>query len=99
MASRLDFPLGSKPENGKVKSIVEGSVTRRQFLIRSQYVCAADGGNSKVARDVGFHFVEQPASSVSINVKIEAEMGHILATTPGMLHTLTGDPEEHLLKA
>jgi 2-polyprenyl-6-methoxyphenol hydroxylase-like FAD-dependent oxidoreductase len=77
-----------------VEAVVEDKLTNREYTIRTKYLCGAEGGNSKVAVQLGLEFEEQPMGSLSLNVEIEADLGHLMKTSPSFLTTLTGDPEK-----
>jgi 2-polyprenyl-6-methoxyphenol hydroxylase-like FAD-dependent oxidoreductase len=85
----VEFTQG---EDGTVDAVVEDKIANHQYTIRARYLCGADGGNSKVANQLDLKFIEQPMGSLSLNIEIEADLGHLMSTAPGFLTTLTGDP-------
>ena len=76
-------------ERGTVESIIEDVVTSQKTLVRSKYLCGADGASSLVARSLDLHFIAQPSSELHIGVEIEADLSHLMKTTPGLIHVLT----------
>ena len=63
-----------KGDAGRVESVVEDLLTRKKTLIRSKYLCGADGANSTIARELQLPLHDTPNGSLAINVHLEADM-------------------------
>ena len=61
-------------EAGYVESVIEDLVTGNRFLVRSKYLCGADGGSSVVARELHLPFHDTPNRGLAMNVLFEADM-------------------------
>ena len=85
-------------KDGMIDAIVKDNIANHQYTIQAKYLCGADGGNSKVASQLALKFNEQPMGSLSLNIEIEADLGHLMSTAPGFLTTLTGDPAKQVLR-
>jgi 2-polyprenyl-6-methoxyphenol hydroxylase-like FAD-dependent oxidoreductase len=91
-----EFVELTQRKDGTVDVIVKDSIANQKYTIRAKYLCGADGGNSKIANQLDLKFNEQPMGSLSLNVEIEADLGHLMSTAPGFLTTLTGDPAKQI---
>ena len=63
-----------KGDTGGVESIVEDLLTRKKTLIRSKYLCGADGATSTIARELQLPLHDTPNGNLAINVHLEADM-------------------------
>ena len=86
-------------EDGTIDVTLNDKLANHQYTIRAKYLCGGDGGNSKVADQLQLQFVEQPMGSFSLNVEIEADLGHLMSAAPGFLTTLTGNPAKDAAQA
>ena len=57
-----------------MESVVEDLLTGNKFLVRSKYLCGADGGSSTVAKELQLPFHDTPNGGLAINVLLEADM-------------------------
>ena len=64
-------------------------VTGAEYQVRAKYVFGADGGRSKVARELNFAFAEGPSLGVAINVLLRADLDHMIpGAREAALHTV-----------
>lgn len=66
----------------RMKDLVNGE----EFLVRARYAIGADGGNSLVARQLGFVLEGQMGLSTAINCWIEADLTKYCHYRPGVLY-------------
>lgn len=59
--------------------------TGEHYLVRAQYVVAADGGRSLIAEELGFPFEGETGLGSAINIWIEADLEKYRAHRPGAL--------------
>lgn len=64
-------------------------MTGQRMTFRSKFLCGADGAQSSIARELELPMQQIPAGGLAINLHVEAEMGHLMNTTPGLLHIMT----------
>jgi 2,4-dichlorophenol 6-monooxygenase len=69
-----------------VTAMVRDRVTDEEFPIRAKYLIGADGGNSKVAEDVGLPMNGKMGVAGSINIIIEADLSEYVAHRPSVLY-------------
>ena len=83
--------VGVKREaGGRFLCTLRDDITRAEYQVRAKYVFGADGGRSKVARDLGFPFTESPSLGRAINVLLRADLDHLMASgvRQAQLHTV-----------
>lgn len=61
-------------------------LTGKQITIRSKYLVGADGGNSKVAEDLGLPFEGQMGVGGSMNILFRADLSKYVAHRPSVLY-------------
>ncbi len=61
-------------------------LTGQEFTIRSKYLVGADGGNSKVAEDLGLPFEGEMGVGGSINIVMRADLSKYVAHRPSVLY-------------
>ncbi|WP_420407337.1 FAD-dependent oxidoreductase [Hoeflea sp.] len=61
-------------------------LTGKEFTIRSKYLIGADGGNSKVAEDLGLPFEGQMGVGGSMNILFRADLSKYVAHRPSVLY-------------
>ncbi|KAL8951977.1 MAG: hypothetical protein Q9222_002069 [Ikaeria aurantiellina] len=74
---RFDTRLLSFEDNGKsgrVESVIEDLITKQKTLIRSKYLCAADGACSGIVKELDLPLHNLPGGGLSINLLVEADM-------------------------
>ena len=49
-------------------------VTGTDILVKSKYLCGADGANSTIVRDLGLPMCAEPFQGLALNVFVEADM-------------------------
>jgi 2,4-dichlorophenol 6-monooxygenase len=59
-----------------------------EYIVRAQYVIAADGGRSRVAEQLGIAFEGQAALKHMVNMWIEVDVAEHVAYRPGVLYTI-----------
>ncbi|KAK4609592.1 2,4-dichlorophenol 6-monooxygenase [Fulvia fulva] len=72
-----------------VETELEHAVTGQRYVVRSRFMCGADGPQSKIVKELDFPLNVGPGGGLAINVWIEADMGHLMTTTPALLSYLT----------
>ena len=68
----LSFEQDEK--TGRLESVIEDLITKQKILVRSKYVCGADGASSRIVRDLQLPLHNLPGGGLSINLLIEADM-------------------------
>ena len=61
-------------ETGIVESVIEDLVMKNKTLIRSRYLCGADGANSAIVRELQLPLQDNGVQGLALNVLIEADM-------------------------
>ncbi|KAI1179784.1 FAD binding domain-containing protein [Nemania sp. FL0916] len=84
----LGFSPDKDPDTSKIYSTVKDLISGQSLTIISNYLCGADGARSVVARELQLPFDDQPFSGLAINVFFEAELTHLLAHSPSLIHML-----------
>lgn len=72
----LSFKWDEK--TGRIESVVHDLITKQKILVRSKYLCGADGANSKIVRDLQLPLHNLPGGGLSINLLVEADMVRML---------------------
>lgn len=75
--SRFDTKLLSFGQDGKsggIESMIEDLITKQRILVRSKYLCGADGAGSRIVRELQLPLHGMPGGGLSINLLIEADM-------------------------
>ena len=71
----LSFEQDEK--TGWIESLVEDLITKQKVLVRSKYLCGADGAGSRIVRELQLPLHDVPGGGLSINLLVEADMvGH-----------------------
>ncbi len=69
-----------------VTAIVRDRVSGEEYPIRAKYLIGADGGNSKVAEDIGLPMEGKMGVGGSINIIIKADLSKYVAHRPSVLY-------------
>ena len=75
--TRFETKLQSFSQNlktGRVESVLEDLITGQKILVRSKYLCGADGASSKIVRELQLPLHDSSEGGLSINVLVEADM-------------------------
>lgn len=72
-------------EDGVTATVVD-TLTKETHQIRAKYLIGADGGNSKVAQDLGLPFGGKMGVAGSINIVFEADLSKYVAHRPSVLY-------------
>ncbi|TGJ86358.1 hypothetical protein E0Z10_g2428 [Xylaria hypoxylon] len=75
-------------ETGKVHSTIKDILSGEKLTVISNYVCGADGAKSVVARELQLPFHDTPGGGFALNVWFEADLSHLMAHSPGLIHML-----------
>ncbi|KAJ2998934.1 hypothetical protein NUW58_g163 [Xylaria curta] len=73
---------------GKVYSTIKDLLSGEELTILSNYVCGADGARSVVAQEIQLPFQDTPGGGFALNVWFEADLSHVMAHSPGLIHML-----------
>ncbi|KAI1747721.1 FAD binding domain-containing protein [Xylaria castorea] len=73
---------------GKVHSIIKDLLSGQELTVISNYLCGADGARSIVAREVQLPFHDASGGGFAVNVWFEADLSHLMAHSPGLIHML-----------
>ena len=84
--------VGLQQDAGSVRTKLVDRITGETIDVRSEYVIGADGGNSKVAEDVGLPFVGQGRIGHSINILFESDLGEYVEHRPAFLYNMLAKP-------
>ena len=68
----LSFEQDEK--TGGIESLVEDLITKQKVLVRSKYLCGADGAGSRIVRKLQLLLQDMPGGGLSINLLVEADM-------------------------
>ena len=74
---RFDTKLLSFTQNqetDRVESIIEDLITGQKTMVRSRYLCGADGAGSRIVRELQLPLHKLPGGGLSINLLVEADM-------------------------
>jgi 2,4-dichlorophenol 6-monooxygenase len=80
--------LSSVQDRDGVTSTVQDRVSGEHLVIRSKYLIGADGGNSKVARDLDLPMQGEMNLSGSLNILFEADLASYVEYRPAALYFL-----------
>ena len=61
-------------KTGSIESVVQDLVTGANILVRSKYLCGADGANSSIVRQLQLPLRGEPFQGLALNVFVEADM-------------------------
>ncbi|KAI0198169.1 FAD binding domain-containing protein [Astrocystis sublimbata] len=75
-------------ETGKVHSTIKDLLSGQELTIVSNYLCGADGARSVVARELDLPFQGKLGGGLAVNVWFEADLSHLMAHSPGLIHML-----------
>ncbi|KAI1193161.1 FAD binding domain-containing protein [Nemania serpens] len=75
-------------ETGKVHSTIRDLLSGEEVTVVSNYLCGADGARSVVAREMQLPFQDTPGGGLALNVWFEADLSHLMAHSPGLIHML-----------
>ncbi len=84
--------LSSEQDRDAVTSVVRDLASGDLISIRSRYVLAADGAGSGVRRALGIEMVGPPRLQSFVMVHFGADLRHLVADRPGVLHFVM-DPD------
>ena len=68
-----------KGENGSIESNVRDLVTGANIVVRSNYLCGADGANSPIVQQLQLPLHQEPFQGLALNVYVEADMVSIMS--------------------
>ncbi|KAF2120673.1 FAD binding domain-containing protein [Lophiotrema nucula] len=72
--------------SGKTICLVQDKVTGVQYQIATKYLFGADGGRSKIVKQLGFPMTVVPGGGIAYNVLVNVELGHLMENRQGNLH-------------
>lgn len=75
--NRFDTKLLSFEQDekiGRIESVIEDLITQQKILVRSKYLCGADGASSRIVRGLQLPLHNLPGGGLSINLLVEADM-------------------------
>jgi 2,4-dichlorophenol 6-monooxygenase len=78
--------LSCKQDDDGVTALVRDRVSGEEFPIRAKYLIGADGGNSRVARDIDLPMNGKMGVAGSMNIIIEADLTKYVAHRPSVLY-------------
>jgi len=78
--------LSSEQDKDGVTATVMDHMTKTTYEIRAKYLIGADGGNSKVAQDIGLPFEGQMGKAGSINIVCKMDLSKYVAHRPSVLY-------------
>ena len=61
-------------ETDRVESIIEDLITGQKSMVRSKYLCGADGAGSRIVQELQLPLHSLPGGGLSINLLVEADM-------------------------
>ena len=60
--------------DGRIESNVRDLVTGANIVVRSKYLCGADGANSPIVQQLRLPLHQEPFQGLALNVYVEADM-------------------------
>ncbi|KAI3331194.1 FAD binding domain-containing protein [Ustulina deusta] len=75
-------------ETGKIHSVIKDVLSGEVLTVISNSLCGADGARSVVARELQLPFHDTPGGGLALNVWFEADLSHLMAHSPGLIHML-----------
>lgn len=75
-------------ENDVIISTLENTLTNETYTVRSKHLAGADGPESQVVRQLDIPLVHGPGNGFVISVWVDADLGHLVKPTRGLLHYL-----------
>ena len=78
--------LNHEQDEDGVTAWVKDRLTGEEYAIRAKYLIGADGGNSKVAKDLALPFEGNMGVAGSINIVCEMDLSKYVAHRPGVLY-------------
>ncbi len=78
--------LSSKQDDDGVTATVKDRVSGDEYPIRAKYLIGADGGNSRVARDIDLPMSGKMGVAGSMNIIVEADLTKYVAHRPSVLY-------------
>jgi 2,4-dichlorophenol 6-monooxygenase len=78
--------LSHKQDRSGVTTRVRDRVSNEEYDIRSKYLIGADGGNSKVAEDLGLRMKGKMGVAGSINIIFKGDLSRYVAHRPSVLY-------------
>ena len=78
--------LSSTQDKDSVTATVLDHLTKDTYQIRAKYMIGADGGNSKVAKDIELPFEGQMGKAGSINIVCKMDLSTYVAHRPSVLY-------------
>lgn len=78
--------LSLKQDADGVTAMVRDRADGREYPIRAKYLLGADGGNSKVAADIGIPIKGKMGVAGSINIVFHADLSRYVAHRPSVLY-------------
>ena len=78
--------LSLKQDAAGVTAVVRDRADGREYPIRAKYLVGADGGNSKVAEDVGLPVKGKMGVAGSMNIVFNADLSPLVAHRPSVLY-------------
>lgn len=78
--------ISLEQDDDGVTSIVRDRITDYEYKIRSKYLVGADGGNSRVAEQVGLPFEGKMGLAGQINIVFDGDLSRYVAHRPGVMY-------------
>ena len=73
---------------GRILARVVDQITGHEYSIRTRFLFGADGGRSRVAKQLGLPFTSMPGGSLAYNVRVRADLGRLMPHREGNLHMI-----------
>lgn len=78
--------LSLEQDEDGVTALVRNRLSGEEYTIRSKYLVGADGGNSKVAEDLGLPFGGEMGVGGSMNIVCKMDLSRYVAHRPSVLY-------------
>ena len=78
--------LNLEQDEHGVTALIKDRLSGEEYYIRSKYLIGADGGNSKVAKDIGLNFEGQMGVGGSMNIVCKMDLSKYVAHRPSVLY-------------
>ncbi|OCL03302.1 hypothetical protein AOQ84DRAFT_368495 [Glonium stellatum] len=94
---RFDTRLISfeREASGAIVSLIEDTITKETYKIRSKYLFGCDGARSQVLRELKIPLIKKPGQGLAINILVKVDLAHTVEHRMGNLHWVMQPDQDH----
>lgn len=94
--TRFDTTFLSFTEDEQgITASVRDNISKGEYRIRTKYLFGADGGRSRVVKQLNLPLCAKPGQGLAINVLVKADLSHLVQYRKGNLHWVMQPDREH----